>query len=75
MLRILLSLVGFIAIALAWIWLVGAIGIMWVVRHPQVPAGSDTYFIVGSRLFRWVVILPLLLFSLWYWRRMVTRAA
>jgi len=75
MLRFLLSLVGFIAIALAWIWLVGAIGILWVVRHPQVTAGSDTYFIMSSRLFRWVVILPLILFSLWYWRRVVTRAA
>ena len=72
--RILVSLLIFIAATLAWIWLVSAIGIWWTLRHP--PAhnpGTDTYFITGSWLYRVTVLVPLLLFAAWYWRR-VSRA-
>lgn len=74
--RILVSLLVFVAAALAWAWLVGTIGIWWTLRHPPAPVpGTDTYFIVSSPIYRLAVILPLILFSVWYWRRIVSRAA
>ncbi len=74
--RILVALVIFVAAALAWIWLVAAIGIWWTLRHPsELASGTDTYFITSSWGFRIAAILPLLLFSGWYWRRVVGRAA
>lgn len=74
MLRMLLSVLGFIAVAVAWIWLVGAIGLWWVARHPPLSAGTDTYFIMSNGVTRWAIVFPLLLFSIWYWRRFRRRA-
>ena len=73
---ILLALVVFAAAGLAWLKLVGAIGIWWMLRHPhRLESGPDTYFITSSWIFRLAVILPLMLFAAWYWRRFVSRAA
>jgi hypothetical protein len=69
MLRILRSVLGFIAVAIAWIWLVGAIGLWWVARNHPPSASGDTYFIMSSQVVRWAIVFPLLLFSVWYWRR------
>jgi hypothetical protein len=65
----------FIAATLAWVWLVSAIGIWWTLRNPPAPvSGLDTYFIASSWLYRFTVLVPLVLFTAWYWRR-VSRAA
>jgi len=72
--RILISVLGFIAVAIASIWLVGAIGLWWVARRPQLSAGVDTYFIMSSQVVRWAIVFPLLLFSVWYWRRFRRKA-
>jgi hypothetical protein len=74
MLRILLSVLGLIAVAVAWIWLVGAIGLWWVGRNPQLTGGADTYFIMSNQVVRWAIVFPLLLFSVWYWRRFRRKA-
>jgi len=74
MLRILLSVLGFIAIAVGWIWLVGAIGLWYAARNPQLSDGTDTYFIMSSNVVRWAIVFPLLLFSVWYWRRFRRKA-
>jgi len=70
------SLLIFVAAALAWVWLASAIGIWWTLRHPPaaVPA-TDTYFLTSSWLYRLILIVPFALFSAWYWRRGVSRAA
>jgi hypothetical protein len=76
MLRSLVSLLIFVAAALAWVWLVSAIGIWWTLRHPPAPvAGTDTYFLTTSWLYRIFVVVPFALFSAWYWRRGFRRAA
>jgi hypothetical protein len=72
--RILFSLLTFAVIAIAWTWLVGAIGLWLTARRPQELGETDTYFIAGSWLFRLLVIIPLVLFSVWYWRRLARRA-
>src|SRR5438309_5360830 len=62
--RIPVSLLIFVAVALAWLWLVGAVGIWWTLRHPPAPAaGTDTYFIMSSWVFRLAVIHPLISFQ------------
>ena len=73
MLRILLSALGFIIGVVAWIWLVGAIGLWWVARNPSLTAGADTYFIMSNRVVRWAIVFPLILFSIWFWRRVFSR--
>ena len=74
--RILGSLLVFVAAVFAWIWIVGIVAIWWTMQHtPVVPAGSDTYFIASSRFVRVFIALPLLIFSVWYWRRVIRRAA
>ena len=76
MLRILVALLMLVAVVLAWAWLVSAIGIWWTLRNPPAPVpGTDTYFITSSWVYRLAVILPLVLFSAWYWRRVLGRAA
>jgi len=52
------------------------VGIWWMSRRPSalVP-GTDTFFITSSWVFRLAVILPLVLFSAWYWRRIFSRTA
>ena len=75
MMRILLSVLVFIAVAVAWIWLVGVVGLWWVMRNPSLSAGADTYFIMSSPVVRWAIVLPLLLFSIWFWRRVFSRGA
>jgi len=73
--RLLVASLTFAAAVLAWIWIVGAIGIWWTLRHPPAPVpGTDTYFMTSSRIHRLAVVLPLILFSAWYWRR-ISRAA
>jgi hypothetical protein len=75
-LRFLVSLLIFVAAVVAWLWLVSAIGIWWTLRHPPAPvSGTDTYFMISSWVYRLAVILPLALFSAWYWRRGFRRAA
>jgi hypothetical protein len=74
-LRVLFSVLGFIALTVVWFWIVTATGMWWALRYAQPPAGSDTYFLTSSWIYRSLVILPLVLFSLWYWRRVVRRAA
>ena len=76
MLRVLAALLVFIAVVFVWIWLVGAVSIWWTMHNtPAAPPGSDTYFFASSRFFRVFVFVPLLIFSVWYWRRVVRRAA
>jgi len=76
MLRILVSSFILVAVALAWVWLVGRVGIWWLSRHPpKLIPGSDTYFMTSSWFFRLAVIVPLVLFSAWFWRRIFSRAA
>ena len=76
MLRILLSSLILVAVALAWAWLVAVVGIWWLSRQPpQLAPGTDTYFITSSWFFRLAVIVPLVLFSAWFWRRIFSRAA
>jgi len=71
-----LSLLKIIALVVAWYWLVTAIGLWWAGRYAQPPAGSDTYFLIGSRTYRLILILPpVVLLSIWLWRRIVSRAA
>ena len=72
--RLLLSLAGFLAVAYVWASLVGWIGV-FSVQNPKPPTGSDTYFITSSWIYWAVVILPLCLFAIWYFRRIVGRAA
>jgi hypothetical protein len=70
MVRYLVASLIFFAAALSWLWLVSAFGIWWIMRYPPAPsAGTDTYFITNSWIWRLAVILPLLFFSGWYWRR------
>jgi hypothetical protein len=74
-LRILVALLILVAIVLAWVWLISAIGIWWMLRRPPAPIpGTDTYFITSSWVYRLAVILPLVLFTAWYWRRVFSRA-
>ena len=74
--RVLLAFVLFVAGAFAWLKVVGSIGIWWTLRHPPaVPLGTDTYFIVSSWVFWLAVSLPLFLFAIWFWRRVVSRTA
>jgi len=74
--RILLALVVFVVAALAWMRLVGVIAMWWMLRHqPRLERGTDTYFIAGSWVFRLAMILPLMLFAIWYWSRFVRRVA
>jgi ABC-type uncharacterized transport system permease subunit len=75
MVRYLVAALIFVAAALSWLWLVSALGIWWTLRHLPAPDPStDTYFIAGSWIWRLAVILPLVFFSAWYWRR-VSHAA
>lgn len=75
MVRYLVAALIFVAAALSWLWLVSALGILWMLGHLPVPAsGADTYFITASWIWRLAVILPLVFFSAWYWRR-VSHAA
>ena len=74
--RFLGALLIFAAATYAWLWLVGGIGIWWITRHPEaVPAGTDTYFITSSGIFRFAAFVPVIVFAAWYWHRFVTRAA
>jgi hypothetical protein len=74
-LRVLVSSLILVAVALAWVWLVTAAGIWWMSKNPPplVP-GTDTYFMAGNWVYRLAVIVPLVLFSAWYWRRIFSRA-
>jgi hypothetical protein len=75
-LRILTSSLILVAVALAWVWLVGAVGIWWLPRHPpQLLPRTDTYFMASSWFFRLATIVPLVLFSAWFWRHVCRRAA
>jgi hypothetical protein len=70
MVRYLVASLIFFAAALAWLYLVSALGMLWLARHPLEPApGTDTYFIMSSWIWRLAVILPLIFFSAWFWRR------
>jgi hypothetical protein len=70
MARYLIAALIFVAAALSWLWLVTALAIWWTLRHLSMPVpGTDTYFITGSWIWRAAVILPLVFFSAWYWRR------
>jgi hypothetical protein len=56
--------------------LVTAIAVWRAARFAQTTADGDTYFIVSSRPYRWLALLPpLLLFVLWFTRRLLGRAA
>ena len=70
MARYLVASLVFFATALAWLWLVSAFGLWWTLRHPpaNVP-GTDTYFITSSWIWRLSVLVPLVFFAAWYWRR------
>jgi hypothetical protein len=68
--RFLVASLVFFATALAWLWVVSAVGMWWTLRHPPANVvGTDTYFITSSWLWRLAVLLPLVFFSAWYWRR------
>jgi hypothetical protein len=70
MARYLIASLIFFAAALAWLGLASAFGIWWTVQHPPANvAGMGTYFITSSWLWRLAVILPLVFFAAWYWRR------
>lgn len=72
--RILVALVVFVAAVIAWIWLVDGVGIWWTLRHPPAPVpGTDTYFLMSSRVVWLTVLMPLVLFSIWFWRRVLSR--
>jgi hypothetical protein len=71
MMRILVSSIILVVIVFAWDALVTAVGIWWLARHP--PIGTDSYFIAGSWVYRLAVVVPLVLFSAWYWRRVFSR--
>ena len=70
MVRYLAASLIFIAAALSWLGLVSALAIGWTLRHPPAPVfGTDTYFLASSWIWRLAVIVPVIAFSAWYWRR------
>lgn len=68
MVKDLIALVLFVALALAWFTLVSAIGVWWAARYAKAPSGSDTFFILRSWGFRSLLIVPPMLFAFWLGR-------
>jgi hypothetical protein len=70
-----LSFLRTLGLSVGWIVLVTVIAVWRTARLAQTTDG-DTYFIVSSRPYRWLALLPpLLLFLLWFSRRLLSRPA
>ena len=68
MIKNLIALVLFVAVALGWFTLVSTIGVRWAARYAKAPSGSDTFFILRGWTFRSLLIVPPMLFAFWLGR-------